>query len=504
MVNRPTITTNFIEGTAEAKIGDRSILFIGSKSSAGLATVEEIIEVSDLKDARTKFGENSYLTAILEKAFESNNKTKISALPLDNGTEAVEGKITLDGASTENATLCISVADINKKFLVEVVIGDTAEIIATKIKEAFDNTGIKYITATASATEVQFTSEIKNKTGSLFRITYTRDDLSGVSNIAGVTHSVVQFSGGSALTLPTNLEDILGTDRYTGIMVQSTIDITPLQTIMQDKLTINNKVLDGFIMIGKVDTDANLISFAQGLNSIQPTVICGMNTTHDDFIDFNVATSISLIELRLTDKADISTVLKTRDVTPFGGASIAGVPIAGTDISNTPTKNIRQETIVDNLNNAGVTVFENNGIDTKLIIGKVVTTRQTDDTGASLEGNSWVTLNTYLQSSVARELMHVSIKSKAQQKQIDKVDATNSNPNIWTKSRFKEILLAEYKKIARLSIYSSSASEFKRFSEELEETIVFNLAEGSIQYVMSPTLTGQLRDIFGTIKINTK
>ena len=205
----PAIATSvrFGVGTSPAS-SDYKPVFLGNKTSAGLATVAVPVEVSGPEDADTQFGARSELAKMLRAWFLIAPRGRVWACAVAENGSGVAATATLLFATTATANGVVRIR-INGRRLPEVVItsGDTASTVASAVEAMLDLYTDLPCTAGVSTATVTLTAAQVGPRGNNLRIVCEIVP-SGTSAVA----MTVALNGGSAAT---KVDGRFGTDSAT-------------------------------------------------------------------------------------------------------------------------------------------------------------------------------------------------------------------------------------------------------------------------------------------------
>ena len=130
-------TINLLSAQTPQRPDDRSILVIGQKIG-GTATAGALVEdIISKEQAATSFGQGSMvykaLAAILDKCSISLVQPKIAAISLADagGATAASATLTFTGTATKAGKIVIYIDSIQRKYELDVAVGDLAADIAS-------------------------------------------------------------------------------------------------------------------------------------------------------------------------------------------------------------------------------------------------------------------------------------------------------------------------------------------------------------------------------------
>lgn len=261
---------NFAAGPASGGTGDYAVLLLGNKTSGGSATVDSVIYGPDTTtplaneaDAIALFGNGSELHRMWKRFTKVNLSTSVYALAVTESVgAAATGTITLSTTATGGGTLRVYVCD---EFVdVAIASGDTVTTIAAAAKAAINGKLDWPVTADNSAGVLALTAKQLGLRGNWLRYWSRIFPSCGTTTS---TSSVAFMTGGStADSSTTALATILPTRYY--YIVSAAQDATQAGALLTQ---VNTQALPitGIrqrVFVGSVDTAANAITIATGLN----------------------------------------------------------------------------------------------------------------------------------------------------------------------------------------------------------------------------------------------
>lgn len=360
-------------------------LIVGQIGTDGTATAEVLYQdVESMTNAEVKvlFGTKSELTGrIMRARYHNQGRTPLQVLALDAAAgTAADLDIVTAGVATEDGTITMKVIDAFKYTInVDVLSGETAAQVATKIKAEIDL--LTDLPATAGVIAVATFTLTANDVGTLGN-KYT---VKVTQNVAGITVTAGQFTGGATDPVTTTLFDNVTTDRFHAISWAWENNFTDVKSFLEPRNVIDNAFLEGVAFIGYDDTEANISTKVNGgtpLNSLNLLFMGNRQITGESVIvtppDWRCAEFIAIRALRQSDGAPISqfvSVSAPRDVVGNAGlASLAyyGTPLPLCDIADANLLFTGQEQ--SNLKDDGYTIVGVNSSNTSAIMGEVVST----------------------------------------------------------------------------------------------------------------------------------
>jgi phage tail sheath gpL-like len=509
MSEYPKTTVNILSANTFASLDERTILLVGQKLS-GSATSGELKEILTEADLNNYFGRNSHISiagrALLKTLSISATRPKISAIALDDNASGVvaTGSFAITGTATASGSLSFYVDSIkNGAYQIDVAIGDTATVIATKLKALIDANLNSPVVAGISSSTINLTSANKGLVANSIGL-----KLKG--SVAGISVAITAMNGGATNPVLTGLFDniINSKIRFTSIAYPSEYTLSILTELTEARINVDNEVLDGLGIIAKTDTYVNNNSFLDGLNLKTLDVICNnkINTaTHKGGAIFENNLTISAViagirELRLTVNANISRIMSNGEA--LGGSYNAAIPYFNTvayelpiiDVGNNYLEEERNE-----LKNSGGSCPQNNSANTFIDINKQFTTYKLDNAGNV--DKTYQSVNTLDTMSIVREYFFRNIKKDFAQHALTSGQVV-ANRKMVNKDSFIATLCEYYRELSGLAnlntnyaLFVASNEALAYFKDFINKSIVVNLQEGSIIADSSAKIVSQLETI---------
>ncbi|MCX5785667.1 MAG: phage tail protein [Elusimicrobia bacterium] len=170
--------------------GDRKLLLIGQKTSAGSKAVEVPVRVYSETEAITYFGAGSVAHLMVKAAFKANPYANITVIAPADGSQAVAATSGSPcvGTATGPGLLTFKIGNVTTE--VPIASGDTATVIMTALKAALD----KYVDLPVIVTmDIQHNLVLTARNTGLLSNTI---GLSAESTAPGATVTVQAMSGG--------------------------------------------------------------------------------------------------------------------------------------------------------------------------------------------------------------------------------------------------------------------------------------------------------------------
>jgi len=390
-ISQPKVTLNILGASVPVANVDQRVLIVHAKTAIGTAVDGALNENVGVSDINGLFGLTSILAQVCRSFKSINDQSQMDVIALDdNGAGvAATGSFNIAGPATESGTLSFIVGSKqNNKYDV----GVTDGMSAAQINAAFD-------VLVAADTDAPFsTADI----GDNIKITAENDGTYGndiglkiEGSVAGVTTSVTRMNSGLNDPSLATLFDPIASERYQTIVYPGSWDIATAKTLMGARLNVDNKILDGLVVICQEGLSAGLVVEYEGENVPQFVIIGNKTVALTDFkggslLELNdvIAAQLAAIRsLRLTPDVSISnyTVAGTNGARDsFGGDAIRSLPYFNTPFALLPLIPVGTgftDAEISDLNDAGVSVLGNNTARNSIIAGEMFTLYKTDAAG---------------------------------------------------------------------------------------------------------------------------
>lgn len=399
-VANPRVTFAIVGNDNRVGPDDQRVLIVGQMTT-GTATPGALsfdvprtdAEINDL------FGSNSH-AAMVCRAYRSVNKiTNIDVIPLADASGGTFATATsaFTGTATRDGTLTVtSVSDENHKYNVDVLSGDTAAGIVTKIlAQVSDDRDTPFTAANGGSGalgSVVFTASNKGTHANswLLRVTGT---------IPGISYTLTGWAGGATNPTLTSVFDPILTIRYQTILWPASYDATPLKSLLNARKNVDNNIMDGIgftyrnVPFGTVKTEA------LALNSSEIVLLSNEPTANAKYIgphipeapDVITAKTVAALDLRLEPDVSVSNVVATNAPNDqFGGIHMNSLPafntpLIGVGMPERGSGYTLPEQV--ELENSGVSIIGVNRSWNEVITSVLVTTWQNDIAGNP--DNTW-------------------------------------------------------------------------------------------------------------------
>ena len=507
IVLQPKTTVSIVGATVAVENTEQRLLFVGQKVPAGSAPSGSLVENILENGEDALFGANSMLAGMIRSAREQNPVTRFDAIPLDdNGSGvAATGTVAFSGTATESGQLTITIGSAdNFALTIGITSGDTATVVGDTLVTAITaNTDIP-VTAINTTGSVALTATNDGTLGNYIGLSYDGE-------VAGITTTLTGFASGAADPTLTGVFDIVGDNRYQGIVWPYFADTSELRSFLEGRFNVDNKVLDGSGFTSSVDTFANHLTRLNALNSQVLTDFVDEpidETAYKAPAQFELpqvkASQFGAIRaLRLTDGATIGEyVLASNGPSDaFGGPALASKPYFNTpapDLPLTGTGRGFTEVEIEQLFDAGGSIIGNNVAGNAVIFGEVVTTYKNNAAGSP--DISFKFLNYVDTASNVREYYYNNLRSRFAQSRLTEGDVIRGRDqaNALTIRAFCERL---YQDLSGPDFVLLEAGEDALTFYKNNLNVTIDKANGLVTISMIVPIVTQLREIQATIKI---
>ncbi len=245
------------------------ILVLGIKTSAGTATADVPVKVTNYSQAKSLFGDGSQLQGMLHKLFLNNKSTEVTVIPQVEDVAGVKatGKLSFTGPATADGTISLLIA--GRKVTVGVSSGDIATAIATAVIAAINAVVDLPVTALVNGTnayEVDLTARSKGLYGNGIDLRHSYYDGEGLPSGVGLT--ITAMASGTTSPSLSSAIAAMGEVQYNAIAFGYN-DATNLSAIEAELLDRWGPVRqnDGIAFTAKDASHGTLVSFGTGRNS---------------------------------------------------------------------------------------------------------------------------------------------------------------------------------------------------------------------------------------------
>lgn len=507
---QPKTTVNIVNASSTVANTEQKILFIGQKTSAGSATAGALVEsIANGNAENALFGRDSMLATMIRANKVRNQQAQVDAISLDDAGAGVAatGTITIVGTATEAGTLTVIVgSERNHKFSVAVSVSDTETLVAAAIVAAVNADLNVPVTAANVSGVVTMTAVNKGTYGNSIALE-TRGSIAGITGQA-----VTAMSSGATDPTLTSVFDVIGDKRYQAIVWPYPNDTAELRTLLDARFNADGKVLDGVGITATFDTVANLKTLGNGLNT-ESLIILGDKLESETDYKGSAIVEIPMViasqfagfrALRLdTDGFSIADLVITANgpLDSFGGPALASKPYFNTPFAElVPMKTGRgfDDSEIEDLKDAGISVIGNNKVNNTVISGEIVTTYKTD-----VAGNPDVTfgfLNYVDTASQAREYFYNNLRARFAQSRLTEGDIIKGR-DMANELVIRSFLKRLYQDLSGPSfvLLESGETALNFFNDNM--VITLDKALGKVTIQMTVPIVTQIREIAATMKI---
>lgn len=338
-VSWPKTTLNIIN--SDNKVGfepNRAILFV-QKTNAGSAAAGLNTRLPETPAELDALLGPTSMGAFIAKEFRRVNPwTVLDAIVLADGAgAAATANIAFAGTATAAGSLFVSVASMQQHtFEVDVSIGDTAVVVATKLASAVALGG------SMPFTTAQGTNPNDNK------VTFTAANLGTHANgwpliikgkVAGITATLTGWAGGATDPSLTGVFDPLANIRYQHIFWPSTWQRSALVTWLNSRKNVDNDILDGRAFVWENNTLSSALTNALSYNCSELCMLWNEPTSNTTWIGPHIPEAPDLIAAnfmaararRMEPGVSITDIVATNEsLDQFGGPASCSLPYFNT------------------------------------------------------------------------------------------------------------------------------------------------------------------------------
>lgn len=211
------IESENVRRNASPRILPQKVLLVGTFNAGFTPTIGAVKRISTLNEARALYGRGSLLACMAESFFNNNLATEVYTLPLAeaDGSDAATGTITVNSAVSASGMYLLYIA--GHLLTVKVSKGDTAEAVATAIKNAIDAAADLPVSAAVASDVVTVTAKFKGTAGNI-NIALDLAEGDADKEPTGGSLTIVQPAGGAGDPSLTTALSSLGDSFYTYIV----------------------------------------------------------------------------------------------------------------------------------------------------------------------------------------------------------------------------------------------------------------------------------------------
>jgi phage tail sheath gpL-like len=255
--------------------GDRPILMIGGRTSAGSVAAGVLKRVASDRAASGYWGEGSILHHMMRGIRAANQNAEVWGVAVDDAVAGVAATqtITVAGAATAAGTVALYIA--GTRIPVAVASGDAANAIATAIDAAITATAGLPVTSAAVPPVVTCTAKNKGLTGN--QIDIRTNYLDTDEDVPGVTVTVAAGVAGATNPDISGIAALLGDEEF-DFIVHPYLDSTSLDEI-EELLNFTagrwawNRMVYGHAFCAYCDTPGNLTTLGNAENDPNNTIV---------------------------------------------------------------------------------------------------------------------------------------------------------------------------------------------------------------------------------------
>lgn len=385
----PKVTASLrADGVTVGLVPER-LLFVGQQLSGTAVSGALTENILNDNSWDTLYGEDSAIATAIRRARRRNGETIFDAIGLDDNGGGVdaESTSTIVGTATEDGTLTFYVG--SKKFneyIIAVADTDTETDVSDALVAAITADARALVTAANVAGVTTFTAKNAGTFGNTIGTKV-------VGSVAGLTVTLIAMASGATDPVLTGVFDIVGNQRYQGIVWQFDQDLSEVTDFLDPRFNVTNNVLDGVAFAGTTDTFANHLVTLGAENSHELAVNASNLISRADHqgaavleVPFTkVAEFAAIRALRRTDDAVLgSLVIARAPRDSFGGIHQNSKPYSNTPFPDLETPDVGDsftDVEIGQLEDAGGWVIDANRPFTDVIAGPLVTTYKTDPAG---------------------------------------------------------------------------------------------------------------------------
>lgn len=200
------------------------------------------------EDLQKMVGVDSPLGKALRIHAGFNKNGKVSIVPLaENGAgTAASGSIVVANTATASGTVKFLVGGSEDIYSITIALGDTASVVAGKIRTAINANPYSLVSAAGTGATVALTAKLKGLHGNFVNILSYNTPI----NVTGCTFTITAMSGGAGDPTHPTLASIAPDQRFNTVIVL-TPDSTIIQTLMTEmnaRFNVEKKIVDGILV----------------------------------------------------------------------------------------------------------------------------------------------------------------------------------------------------------------------------------------------------------------
>jgi len=498
LIVKPDIEFSILEAVEDSIFEEQRVLMVGQMLPGSIATENVLIEnFTTVDDAL--FGARSVLTQMILAFKRINSETRLDVLPLEDGGGSVKasGSLVFTGTATRGGSFDVAIgSETTARVTISVTLGDTAAVIALAVTTAFATLSNAPITIDSSAAgTAAFSAANAGTVGNFIGI-----DVFGF--IQGISVVINAFTGGTGSPAAPDFTTIDGL-RYQTIVFGTELNISDLETLVNDRFNVDNTVLDGIGIFTIQDTVSAIATAGNGFDSQSLSIIANpINTALTHGFIFELSDVISAQfgasrALRLTLGSNITKLLSGRNNgDTLGGPHMASRPyqnIPFPDLALIPIDEDLTQTQIKSLETSGLSLLGNNIARDSIVMSIARTTNKTIPT--------WKFLNTVDTASQVREYFFNNFNERYQQSRLTRGDLIDGR-NMQNENSIKTFANELYNDLAKPEFNLTVAGEEALNTFKDNTTITLNLITGEfvILFQQVPIVT-QVRKLETVVSI---
>ena len=255
-------------------------LFIGSATTGSSVTTGEL--VTNLRSASSlsdEIGDDNFLYNMARKYWLADDRLETQLdyifLAEEGGATATTITSAFSGAASEDGSLTLVVGERDWTVTIPILNLDAATDIVDDFVTALNALSNFPFTASNATSTLTLTSNVKGGIGQVpIKIT-------GI--VAGLTVGALTVSAGTTPPLATGIKAILDGvigAKYDMIVVEDEVVLTPIISMLDTYIVLDNENKSGALIIPAVDTLANLLTLQTSYNK-RNIPICGLKAITD-------------------------------------------------------------------------------------------------------------------------------------------------------------------------------------------------------------------------------
>lgn len=503
----PNVSSSINSALTAKNAGERSILLIGCMISGTASTGQLKDNILSKAEFNNFFGAKSQLAkggrALIDALSISKIRPKISAIGLTDNASGVAstGTIAFSGTATEAGTLTVYVDSIiNGKYELAVASGATASSIGANLETLITANTYSPVTAVNTTGSVALTATNDGTQGNTIGIKID-------GSVAGITTTLTAMASGATNPVLTSLFDVVADKRFTTIIYPAEWGTSTLTTFTEARFNVDNKIIDGFGIVSKIDTYANTNTAVDAINFktlgyIPNNLIA--TTKHKGGAIFESPFVIACYagayrELRLSVGATVSQI--TTNGQSLGGSFFGGIPYHNTPFNLLPVVESGNDFSDDEcveLEASGAWLLRNNPSNTTIISNEAVTTYKTDALGQI--DKTFKYINYFDTLTIIRDYVFQNLKADFSQHILTTGQLIAGRPMV-NREGFIARMMKYYGELSGINgnnnyvLLRAGKLEAQAFKKAIEDSIVITLVDGKISTESIANIVTQVRNL---------